>query len=72
MASPNPKDFFPNGKTHSELAATLGCTEAGLSSAISKGTYPFKKCRIKAGKNYIYDFDRCLQVMIDKTNSQLA
>lgn len=64
--TPNPKDFFSNGKLHTEAAQAVGNTPAAFSAAISNGTYPFKSCRIKVGKHFVYDWDKCVQALINK------
>nr|BDD44048.1 hypothetical protein 1 [Gammaproteobacteria bacterium] len=67
-SAPNPIDFFPNGKLHNEVAAAMNSSPSSLSTGISNGTYPFKNCRIKVGKNWIYDWDRCVKALMKKNH----
>jgi len=63
LSPPDPKQFFPNGKLHEEAAKACGHSVAGFTQAISKGVLPFKGCRIRVGKWYVYDWDACTSAL---------
>ena len=65
----NPLAFFTNGDTHSSVAEKMGIHPCSLSVGISNGSIPFKQCRIKVGKRYIYDWDACVEALKAKSKS---
>jgi len=60
---PNSDLFFEKGATHEELATLLGLTKFSLSSAISRGTLPFKRHRVRVGRYWVYDVSACIEAM---------
>lgn len=60
---PNPTAFYSDGLLHEEVASRMGLSKSALSCGITQGLYPFKRCRIKIGRYYVYNWSKCVDAL---------